>query len=72
MKHAANSFTREEKTSCDLAKSARLGKGEYVVVTRGEFAGLGGKIRMRVKDGRFIVNLFSPGRGIAFCPRFRG
>jgi hypothetical protein len=41
-------------------------KGEHVIVTRGEYAGRGGRIRRRVRDG-YIVNLtFS--RGIPASP----
>ena len=32
-------------------------KGDSVVVIAGPYRGLGGRVRKRAKDGRFIVNL---------------
>jgi hypothetical protein len=46
-------------------------KGDRIVVTAGPYRGMGGSVRRRCRDGRFIVNLFAPGRGIAASPRFQ-
>jgi hypothetical protein len=46
-------------------------KGDRIVVTAGPYRGMGGSVRRRCRDGRFIVNLFEPGSGIAASPRFK-
>jgi len=46
-------------------------KGDRIVVTSGPYRGMGGSVRRRLRDGRYIVNLFSPGKSIAASPRLR-
>ncbi len=48
-----------------------LQKGEHVLVIRGEYAGRGGRIRRRSRDGRYIVNLDSSHTGIPMSPLLR-
>ncbi len=45
-------------------------RGDRIVVIAGPYRGMGGSVRRRCRDGRFIVNLFAPGKGIASSPRF--
>jgi len=56
------------KSQAEVLRSMR--KGEPVIVIRGEYAGRGGRIRRRSRDGRYIVNLDSP-HGIPMSPLLR-
>ena len=47
-----------------------LNAGDFVIVLRGPYRGLGGKIRKRMKDGRLLVNL-NVRQGLCTCTYVR-